>query len=98
MTEIRFGYTIVYVPDVEEALAFYQKAFGLERRFIADDGSYGELITGTTTLSFSAYSMAAQHLPEGVLPHDPAGKPPPFELAIVTDEVQAAFDQPVAAG
>ena len=35
--EVSLGYVIVYVEDVAGALAFYQEAFGLERRFFNDD-------------------------------------------------------------
>ena len=28
---MKFGYTIVYVPNVEASLAFFERAFGLER-------------------------------------------------------------------
>jgi uncharacterized glyoxalase superfamily protein PhnB len=97
-TAVRLGYTIVYVPDVTASIEFYERAFGLTRRFIADDGSYGELDTGGTTLSFSAYRIADTHLPEGVVHHDPAAAPAPFELAMVSDDVTAAFDRAVAAG
>lgn len=31
---MKFGYTILYVQDVAEAVQFYELAFGLERRFI----------------------------------------------------------------
>ena len=31
---MRLGYIIVYVPDVPAALDFYERAFGLERRFL----------------------------------------------------------------
>ena len=36
MTETaRLGWVIVYVPDVEAAIAFYEQSFGLERSFVA---------------------------------------------------------------
>ena len=39
MTETaKLGWVIVYVPDVEAAIAFYEQAFGLERGFVAEDG------------------------------------------------------------
>jgi predicted enzyme related to lactoylglutathione lyase len=49
MTEkARLGWVIAYVPDVAAAIEFYEKAFGLERAFIAPDASFGELSTGET--------------------------------------------------
>jgi predicted enzyme related to lactoylglutathione lyase len=97
-TSVRLGWTIVYVPDVTASIEFYEQAFGLSRRFIADDGSYGELDTGSTTLSFSAYSMADSHLPGGVHHHDPKSPPAPVELAMVSDDVPTAFARAVEAG
>ena len=49
MSTVRFGYTIVYVPDVQRALDFYTNAFGFEQGFVSPDGGYGELMTGETT-------------------------------------------------
>ncbi len=34
---MRFGYTIIYVDDVSRAIDFYERAFGLARRFVTDD-------------------------------------------------------------
>jgi len=30
---MKLGYAIFYVPDVEAAVTFYERAFGLKRRF-----------------------------------------------------------------
>ena len=48
------GYVIFYVADVEASVAFYERAFGLTRRFVSPDNDYGELDTGATTLSFAS--------------------------------------------
>lgn len=48
---MKFGYTIVYVSSVIEALTFYKEAFGFETRFLHDSDQYGELETGTTVLA-----------------------------------------------
>ena len=95
---MHLGYTIVYVPDVAAALDFWERAFGLRRRFLADDGTYGELDTGDTTLGFAAYSMAESQIPGGVRPHTPDGPPAPVQIAFTTDEVRPAYDRAVAAG
>ncbi len=87
---MRLGYAILYVRDVAAALDFYERAFGLERRFVAEDATYGELETGDTTLSFAAHSMAP-------VPVEPT-RSGPFEIALVTEEVDAAFARAVEAG
>lgn len=92
------AYTILYVPDVESALAFYERAFGLTRRFVAPTGDYGELETGTTTLAFAAESLIATVLPIAYTKnrgdHEPAG----IEVAFTTDDVDTALQKAEAAG
>ena len=39
---MKFGYTIVYVPDVTKSVEFFEQAFGLARRFVHESGDYGE--------------------------------------------------------
>ena len=36
---MRFGYTIAYVRDVEGTVAFWERAFGLKRRFVDESGA-----------------------------------------------------------
>ena len=58
---MRLGYVILYVPDVPATLAFYERAFGLARRFLDEKGVYGELETGGTALAFAAETLAESH-------------------------------------
>jgi lactoylglutathione lyase len=51
---VQFGYTILYVEDVEKSIVFYEKAFGFERKFITTENDYGELNTGQTTIAFAS--------------------------------------------
>ena len=95
---MHLGYTILYVPDVAAALDFWERAFDLRRRFLADEGNYGELDTGDTTLGFAAYGMAELHVAGGVHPHTPGGAPAPVQIAFTTDDVAAAYAHALAAG
>lgn len=94
----RFGYTILYVRDVEATLHFYEKAFGLQRKFIAPDQSYGELLTGDTTLSFASVTLAASNLKNGFIPSEPAQKPFAMEIGMVTDDVPGTLETALSAG
>jgi lactoylglutathione lyase len=95
--EVRFGYTIAYVPDVAAALAFYGRAFGLETRFIDPAGDYGELVTGATTLAFAAESLGTSNI--GAYQPNRADSPPPgIEIALITDDVEAAVSAALANG
>lgn len=54
---MKFGYTLLYVKDVEKTVAFYEAAFGMKRKFVHESG-YGEMDTGPTKLGFVAYALA----------------------------------------
>jgi len=91
MTETaKLGWVIVYVPDVAAALDFYGKAFGLEGTMVADDGSYGELHTGSTKLAFLAEAVGDAHFDGGFRRPD-ADKPFNIELALIFDDPEGAF-------
>ncbi|MBW4474630.1 MAG: VOC family protein [Stenomitos rutilans HA7619-LM2] len=62
---MKFAYTILYVKDVAQAIAFYDRAFGLKQRFMDESGQYAEMETGATTLAFAANELARSNLPEG---------------------------------
>ena len=93
---MQFGYCILYVPDVPAALSFYEQAFGLSRKFLHESNTYGELATGTTKLAFAAEELASGH--GEFRPNRPNEKPCAMEVALVTDDVTAAFQRATAAG
>jgi len=94
---MRFGYTILYVPDVPAALTFYTEAFGLEQRFLHPSGDYGELETGATTLAFVSETLRDSN---GVSARDnrPDEDAAGVEIALVTDQVEEAMERAVKAG
>ena len=95
---MRFGYTILYVDDVSRAIDFYERAFGLSRRFITDDATYGEMDTGDTTLSFASHTLAGGFIPGGYRRNDPAEQPAGIEIGFVTEDVSLAWDSALADG
>jgi lactoylglutathione lyase len=95
---IKFGYTILYVKDVEAMLAFYEKAFGFQRKFISPDQTYGELLTGNTTLSFASVTLAASNLTDGFIESDAMNKPFGMEIGLTTTEVDKTVEAAVNAG
>ncbi len=95
---MKLRWTIVYVPDVEATIRFYESALGLSRRFVAEDTSYGELETGDTRIGFAAQHMSDAAIDGGVTPLDASERPQAFELGFAVDDVQAAFDRAVGAG
>ena len=95
---MRFGYTILYVEDVTRAIDFYERAFGLTRRFVSDDATYGEMETGGTTLSFASHTLVGGFIAGGYRHNDREEPPAGVEIAFVTDDVPAAWDTALAAG
>jgi lactoylglutathione lyase len=95
---MRFAYTIVYVSDVAASLAFFERAFGMARRFLVDTGDYGELETGGTTLSFAQHATARDNLGCDYIDAQTSTQPLGIEIGLVTDDVAAACERAVAAG
>ena len=94
------GYVILYVNDVAASLAFYEKAFGLARRFFHDDHgkAYGELETGATRLAFASIALAEEHLKQKITAAAPDKAPLGVEIALTAPDVPALFKRAVNAG
>ena len=94
---MKLGFVILYVPNVPEAVSFYEKAFGLTVGFQHESGDYGELSTGDTTLAFASEDLADSHgfaYRHKRLDEEPGA----FEIGLVTDDVQAAYKGAIEAG
>lgn len=96
-TDIKFGYTIVYVENVPNILDFYVCAFGFATKFIHEGNDYGELDTGNTTIGFADHNLGKMNLPEGYISAN-SNQPLGMELVFVTANVQAALDNAIRAG
>lgn len=95
---IKFGYTILYVENVEESVLFYENAFGFSRKFITPENDYGELITGETTLSFASKTLAAQNLKDGFIESSLEEKPFATEIGFITDDVPETVQKATSFG
>jgi uncharacterized glyoxalase superfamily protein PhnB len=95
---IYFSYTILYVKSVPLAVDFYQKAFGLQQRFIDETEQYAEMETGTTTLAFASTELANSNLPQGFQENSRSSLPAGIEVGFTADDVEAAFAQAIEAG
>lgn len=91
------GYVILYVPDVEASVAFYEKAFGLKRRFVLDN-DYAEVETGATALAFASEEMAVSNGVSIRHSRSQDGAAPPMEVAFVVDDPASVYAKAVAAG
>jgi len=95
MNNLKFKYTILYVDNVAETLDFFENAFGFKRAMLHESGDYGELDTGSTTLSFSALKLMTDL---GKNPGRANAGNPTFEVAFETNDVPAAVSKALAAG
>ncbi len=95
---MKFRWAIVYVPDLEATMSFYEHAFGLKRRFVSEEGGYGEMETGETRIGFAAQGMSEGAIDGGVVPLDAGDRPQATEFGFATDDVAGAFKRAVDAG
>ena len=95
---MKYGYTIVYVAQVVETLEFYRDAFGFKIKFVHESKAYGELETGATVLAFASHDLGEVNLDGKYLKGDIRNKPFGWELAFVTEDVEAAYAKAVSQG
>lgn len=95
---MKLGYVIAYVPNVSESLKFFSEAFGFEQKFLHESGTYGELSTGSTTLSFAAHELGETNFPGGHVHASASEKPLGMEISIVTADVAATHKKAVHLG
>ena len=95
---IKFAYTILYVEDVTKAIGFYVKAFDFKQKFLTEDNSYGEVISGETTLSFASKTLAGSNLKDGFLESSLHEKPFGIEIGFTTEDVADTLRKAVEAG
>ena len=67
---VKFGYTIIYVSSVNDALSFFEKAFKMNRKFVTEENDYGDLNTGETTLVFATHELDSSNFHGGYMSAD----------------------------
>lgn len=95
---VKFGYTILYVENVEKSIVFYESAFGFLRKFVTPENDYGELSTGETTISFASKKLASQNLKDGFIESNLTDKPFAIELGFITDNVDELVRKAISSG
>lgn len=93
----QFGFTILYTSQPRETMEFYERAFGLKRRFFAEQPGYGELETGATTLVISniAIEKSERGYPEASTPDNPTNG---FHISFVTPKIEEWYAHAIAEG
>ena len=98
---MKYGYTIIYVKDVLETVAFYEKAFGFERGMVVEEEGivyYAELKSGETTIAFASYEMGKMNFDDKYEKITSKGNPVGLELVFVDDDVAFATTHAVKNG
>jgi len=89
---MEFGYTVVFVADVEATVAFYEAAFGAKRKFVSQ--AFGMLDTGSTTLAFGWEENEKRELGEAgsdltFRANRAAAEPAGVQISFITENVEA---------
>lgn len=94
---VSLGGVILYVPDVEKSVAFYEAAFGCEVAMRAPGGTYVQL-SGPVPLSLCDEADAQTSLPVPFRPSRATEAPSACELMLIFADVPAAYARAVKAG
>lgn len=94
---MKLGYIIIYVKNVPNTVAFYEAAFGLDRRFIDESNLYAEMETGATILAFAG-EEAAEMNGLTIRTNKKETVPAGWEICLVTNDVQLAYDTAIEQG
>jgi lactoylglutathione lyase len=94
---IKYGYTILYVENVQKTIDFYKNAFNFNLKFITPESDYAELETGETVLAFASYDVAKYNDIE-IAKSDSIKLPPAFELTFVSNDILNDLKKAIDAG
>lgn len=95
---MKLSHTTLFVKDVPQAVAFYEKAFGLEEGFIHENGQFAEMKSDGIALHFAASEAVKPNFPQGFQESSLSTLPAGIEICFLTDDVAAAFLIAVEAG
>ncbi len=95
---MKYGYTIIYVEDVESSLEFYKNAFEFDIKFMTPEKDYGELITGETTIAFASISLGNSNFKRGFTSISKVEKPIGVELVLISDQIEVDFEYAISKG
>jgi lactoylglutathione lyase len=91
----------LFVRNVQDSVAFYERAFGFPLRYSHPSGGYAELETGATLLAFVSERFlddAALIGGRAIRPNRPELDPIAAQVAFVSDELERDWQRAVAAG
>jgi lactoylglutathione lyase len=93
----KLGFVIMYTRDVAKKVAFYDRAFGMQKGRIADKEVYGEMLGGDVKLQFVQEEFARRYVPD-FLPNRLERPAAGVEIGFLFDDVAAAYHHAIDAG
>ena len=88
-----FGWTVLYVQNVDESIDLYVNAFNLSLKFRHPDGGYAEFDTGATTLAICDQSFVSETIGIDLAS---VNRVPNGNITLVVDDVATAYAHAVA--
>jgi len=88
---MKFTHISLFVKDVPQSIAFYERAFGMKKRFIDESGQFAEMELGEAILHFADREPVRANLTSGFQENSLSNLPPGIELCFETDDVITAF-------
>jgi uncharacterized glyoxalase superfamily protein PhnB len=95
---MQLGYVIIFVQNVPETLAFYEKSFKLKKTFLAESLLYGELDTGNTKLAFVDEKFVESNGAHFNVNRATLQKAAGFEIAFTTMDVMSSYQHAIDSG
>ena len=98
---MKLGNVSIFVEDVSETVAFYERVFGLPLLYMHPSKEYAELETGDTLLSFIGERMlSGLNLLGGADYRRNRGNEASIgsQIALITDDLQRDYEKALAAG
>ena len=92
----QLGFVILYTRDVANKMAFYERAFGMQKKFLADQGVYGEM-DGEVPLQFVQEDFAGGYVSDFV-PNRAERPPAATEIGFLCEDAPAAYQRAIDAG
>jgi lactoylglutathione lyase len=92
----QLGFVILFTRDVPKKMAFYERAFGLQKKHVAEGEAYGEM-HGDVPIQFVQEDFARGYVPDFVT-NRPERPPAAIEIGFLADDVPAAYQRAIDAG
>jgi lactoylglutathione lyase len=92
----QLGFVILYTRDVARKMDFYERAFGMQKKYLAEKEVFGEM-DGEVPLQFVQEDFARGYVTDFV-PNRADRSPAATEIGFLCEDVPAAYQRAIDAG